>query len=186
MRLVSGGTFKMGTDSPTEGLDELPLVSKTVASFCIDEFEFPNKAGELPWVNVTWEAAKAQCETLGKRLCTEEEWEKACKGPGNARFPYGSQFDADKCNTADGREKDRELAASGRFAGCRSGYGIADLSGNVAEWTDSRYGDTLDRTQKGGSFARSEYAARCTARKNGVPDSRSPSVGFRCCSEVSR
>ncbi|WP_239470500.1 bifunctional serine/threonine-protein kinase/formylglycine-generating enzyme family protein [Archangium violaceum] len=186
MRLVSGGAFKMGTDKPTVGLDELPLASMQVASFCIDEFEFPNKAGESPRVNVTWEEAKVGCETLGKRLCTEPEWEKACKGPGNARFPYGSAFDAEKCNTADAQGKYRELTASGRFGGCRSGYGIADLSGNVAEWTDSRYGDTRDRTQKGGSFERPEYAARCAARKNGDPGSRSHSVGFRCCAGVSR
>ncbi|WP_306818922.1 protein kinase domain-containing protein [Archangium lipolyticum] len=186
MRLVSGGAFKMGTDTPTVGMDELPLASVQVASFCIDEFEYPNKAGEPPRVGVTWEEAKAECETLGKRLCTEPEWEKACKGPGNARFPYGSTFDVEKCNTAIAPGQYRELTGAGSFAGCRSGYGIADLSGNVAEWTDSRYGDTQDRTLKGGSFERPEYAARCAARKNGVPSARSHSVGFRCCAGVSR
>jgi formylglycine-generating enzyme required for sulfatase activity len=184
MRKVSGGAFKMGTDKPTPGLDELPLTMPQVPTFCIDEFEFPNQAGQLPLVNVSWNEATAQCEKLGKRLCSEQEWEKACKGPGNARFPYGSEFDAEKCNTADAQGKDRELAASGQFEACRSGYGVADLSGNAAEWTSSRYGNSLDMTQKGGSFERTEYAARCAGRKLGGPDSRSRSVGFRCCAGV--
>jgi formylglycine-generating enzyme required for sulfatase activity len=184
MRKVSGGAFKMGTDTPTPGLDELPLSVRQVPTFCIDEFEFPNQAGQLPLVNVSWNEAKDRCHDAGKRLCTEEEWEKACKGPGNARFPYGSAFDAEKCNTADTQGKDRELAASGHFAACRSGYGVADLSGNVAEWTDSHYGNSLDQTLKGGSFERSEYAAGCAGRKNGGPDSRAVSVGFRCCTGV--
>ncbi|HEX8436195.1 MAG TPA: SUMF1/EgtB/PvdO family nonheme iron enzyme [Archangium sp.] len=184
MRKVSAGQFRMGTDKPTPGLDELPLTLPQVPAFCIDEFEFPNQAGQLPLVNVSWHEARAHCDKLGKRLCSEQEWEKACKGPGNMRFPYGPEFDAQKCNTADAQEKDRELAASGQFAGCRSGYGVADLSGNVAEWTSSRYGNSLDQTQKGGSFDQPESAARCAGRKNGGPDDRSPAVGFRCCSEV--
>jgi len=100
------------------------------------------------------------------------------------RFPYGPEFDADKCNTADAQGTDRELATSGQFSTCRSGYGVADLSGNVAEWTSSPYGNSLARTLKGGSFERADYAARCAGRKIGEPESRSRSVGFRCCSGV--
>jgi serine/threonine protein kinase len=186
MQLVPGGAFSMGTpaDERTKGFDERPLSERRVPAFCIDEFEFPNVAGSLPRVNVSWTEAQEACEQAGKRLCAEEEWEKACKGPKHLRFPYGSSFDAATCNTEDAFGDDRPLAPSGKFPKCRSGYGVADLSGNVAEWTSTPYSNNADRTQKGGAFDKSDYAARCSARKSGAPTDRAPTVGFRCCSDV--
>ncbi|MFL5319514.1 MAG: formylglycine-generating enzyme family protein [Myxococcaceae bacterium] len=185
MRFVPASAFKMGTagDDPMRGFDERGLASVDVSGFCIDVYEYPNKRGGSPTVNVSWNDAKRLCEGKGKRLCSEAEWEKACKGPGNARFPYGNTFDPNACNTEDDTGEDRTLTAAGRFAKCRSGYGIADMSGNVAEWTSSAYATNADKTQKGGSFDRPDYAARCSARKNGSPAARSPEVGFRCCSD---
>ncbi|MBU8897687.1 protein kinase [Corallococcus sp. H22C18031201] len=190
MKWVSGGTFKMGTppDDKLAFVDERPLQNVQVASFCVDEYEYPNRAGEPPRVQVSWEEAKSLCESEGKRLCTEEEWEKACKGPGNARFPYrtdnGSTFNPDACNTEDRAKKDRALAPSGQFKQCRSGYGVADMSGNVAEWTATRHGANAGFTQKGGSFDGPDYAVRCSARKNGVPEEKSDMIGLRCCAGV--
>ncbi|WP_164018673.1 bifunctional serine/threonine-protein kinase/formylglycine-generating enzyme family protein [Pyxidicoccus trucidator] len=185
MRLVSGGAFKMGTgpDDDMTLVDERPLTSVQVPSFCVDEHEYPNQADAPPKVEVTWEEALALCKDAGKRLCSEPEWEKACKGPGNARFPYGNPYDADACNTETAAGDDRTLAASGQFTRCRSGYGVVDLSGNVAEWTSTRF-DAADFTQKGGAFNRPDYASRCSARKNGNPSDRLPAVGFRCCADV--
>jgi formylglycine-generating enzyme required for sulfatase activity len=51
----------------------------------------------------------------------------------------------------------------------------------VAEWTASPYAKNADMTQKGGAFDRPDYAARCSARRNGAPTSKSQQVGFRCC-----
>ncbi len=183
MKAVSAGVFKMGTpkDDPMMGFDEKIVTSVQVEAFCIDQFEFPNKRGVNPTVNVSWNDARRLCEGKGKRLCSEEEWEKACKGPGNARFPYGSAFDAEVCNTEDAAGEDRVPTFSGKFSRCRSGYGVADLSGNVAEWTSTPYAANSDRTQKGGAYDKPDYASRCAARKNGPPGSRSPEVGFRCC-----
>ncbi|MCY1015924.1 protein kinase domain-containing protein [Pyxidicoccus sp. MSG2] len=182
MRRVSGGAFKMGTpvDDSMKFLDELPLTSLQVPTFCIDEYEYPNQAGQAPKVEVSWEEARALCEGAGKRLCSEEEWEKACKGPGNARFPYGNPYDANICNTEDASGADRKLAVSGASKNCRSAYGVVDLAGNVAEWTATKF-DKVDFTQKGGAFNRPNYASRCSARKNGAPTERLNSVGFRCC-----
>ena len=166
------------------GFDEKALKSVDVPAYCIDIFEYPDRRGVLPTVNVTWNDAKRLCEAKSKRLCTEEEWEKACKGPGGLRFPYGNPFDANVCNTEDDSGEDRTLAPSGKFGRCRSAYGVADMSGNVAEWTSSPYAANADMTQKGGSFGRPDYAARCSARKNGSPTSHSQEVGFRCCASV--
>ncbi|WP_224365106.1 bifunctional serine/threonine-protein kinase/formylglycine-generating enzyme family protein [Hyalangium versicolor] len=187
MKQVSGGTFKRGAP-PNEKermADERLLESVQVSTFCIDEYEYPNKEGDLPLVNVTWEQARQACESKQKRLCSEEEWEKACKGPGNALFPYANEFNASACNTKDANEKDRALAVAGHFAGCRSGYQVADLSGNVAEWTASPFaGNNPNKTLKGGAFNRTDSAVRCSARTSGEPDKPEPTVGFRCCAGV--
>lgn len=179
MRLVPAGSFKMGTskDDPMMGFDEKTLSSVDVAAYCIDAFEYPNKRGSAPTTNVTWADARRMCESKGRRLCTEEEWEKACKGPGNARWPYGNVFDANMCNTEDEAGEDRTAQPSGRFARCRSGYGVADLSGNVAEWT-------ADKVQKGGSAEKPDFAVRCSARKSAAATARSAEVGFRCCADA--
>ncbi|MEW6434148.1 MAG: SUMF1/EgtB/PvdO family nonheme iron enzyme, partial [Myxococcota bacterium] len=178
MRAVGAGTFKMGTapGDPMMGFDEKTLFSVSLEAYCIDTYEYPNKKGVSPTTNIGFADAKRLCEAQGKRLCSEAEWERACKGPGGAKWPYGSTFDADTCNTEDDVGDARSLAPSGRFPRCRSGYGVADLSGNVAEWTS-------DKIIKGGSFASSDYAVRCSARKNGASFSRSSEVGFRCCAD---
>ena len=51
--------------------------------FYIDTYEYPNQRGALPTVDVTWGEAESLCAAQGKRLCTEQEWQKACTGPQN-------------------------------------------------------------------------------------------------------
>ncbi|MFT3842074.1 MAG: bifunctional serine/threonine-protein kinase/formylglycine-generating enzyme family protein [Myxococcaceae bacterium] len=176
MRSIAAGTFKMGTakDDPMMGFDEKALSTVDVKAYCIDTFEYPNRAGVAPVVNVAFADAKRMCESKSKRLCTEDEWEKACKGQNNARWPYGNAFDANACNTEDEAGDDRNLAGAGRFSKCRSGYGVADMSGNASEWT-------ADKVIKGGSFGRADFAVRCSARQNG--GARSSETGFRCCAD---
>jgi formylglycine-generating enzyme required for sulfatase activity len=187
MRLVSGGTFKIGAppEEGDRGFDERQLENIPVPSFCIDEYEHPNQQGVNPTVNVNWLEAKQACENASKRLCTEEEWEKACKGAGSPRFPYGNDFDANLCNTDDAANNDRSVAASGSFPRCRSSYGVVDQSGNVAEWTATPAASSVQAMiQKGGNFTREAPAVRCSARKAEVPTERAPGVGFRCCAGV--
>lgn len=186
MRYVPAGPFRMGTakEDPMMGFDERSLYTVDLGAFCIDQYEFPNRKGTTPSVNISWADAKRLCEGKGKRLCSEEEWEKACKGPANARFPYGEVFDADSCNTQSDTGDDRSLDRIGAFGRCRSGYGVWDLAGNVAEWTATSYAGGGDKAQKGGSFDRPDFASRCAARKNGVPGARAADVGFRCCQDL--
>jgi eukaryotic-like serine/threonine-protein kinase len=186
MRLVAAGSFRMGSgkDDSMSGFDEKPLTPTDVKSYCIDYFEFPNRGGGMPLANVNFAQAEASCKARTKRLCTEEEWERACKGPNSARFPYGAAFEADVCNTQDANGEARNVAASGAFAKCRSYYFVADMSGNVAEWTSSKFsGESADRTIKGGAADRPDYDTRCAARKIGHPGMRSDKLGFRCCAD---
>ncbi|GMT96888.1 hypothetical protein KH5H1_10070 [Corallococcus caeni] len=190
MKLVSGGSFKKGA-SPEDlqasgSTDEMRMDSVMVDSFCVDEFEFPNQSGRKPRVNMTWLDAKSSCEGIGKRLCSEDEWEKACKGPGNARFSSGDEQAQTACNTGTTDGTTRALASSGAHQACRSGYGAVDLSGNAAEWTASNYPDTEDRLIKGGAFNTPGDTARCAARRRGAVSLKAPDVGFRCCQNVLR
>ncbi|MGB2723814.1 MAG: formylglycine-generating enzyme family protein, partial [Nitrospira sp.] len=44
---------------------------------------------QWPALYVTWKEADSLCRSLGKRLPTEAEWEKAARGPDGNRFPWG-------------------------------------------------------------------------------------------------
>ncbi len=178
MAMIRAGAFKMGTpaDDPMKSFDERGLTRIEVPATCVDIFEYPNKRGATPQVAVSFADAQKACQSAGKRLCSEQEWEKACKGPANDKWPYGSAFNYDACNTEDEAGDSRALAAAGKFAKCRSPYGVFDMAGNVSEWT-------ADRTIKGGSYASADYAVRCSARKNGGSVSKSSEVGFRCCAD---
>jgi hypothetical protein len=58
-------------------------------NFCIDRYEFPNVAGELPAVMLSYNDGVALCSRQGKRLCTEDEWTFACEGEEAWPYPYG-------------------------------------------------------------------------------------------------
>ena len=121
---------------------------------CIDVFEFPNKACELPFVWVAPVQAKVLCELQGKRLCAQEEWTLACNGDPDggkpSKFAYGDEMDLDVCNTdkpgatwSPGCDPDSASTAwktcstnsepTGAYPRCRSRFGVFDQHGNVAE-----------------------------------------------------
>lgn len=125
------------------------------AKACIDVFEFPNRPCELPFVWAGPTQARQVCKSLGKRLCTQDEWMEACRadpdgGPSSA-YAYGSKLDLSACNTnrpARDYHSDRcdpttvkttwktcgtHSAPAGAFPRCRSRLGVFDLHGNVAE-----------------------------------------------------
>ncbi len=186
-KLIAAGSFRMGSskDDPMMGFDEKALAVTETADYCIDLYEWPNQRGATPKSNVSYNQAEQLCRGKGKRLCTEEEWERACKGTGgSSRYPYGAAFDPDACNTRDADDADRMLAESGRFSRCRSGWGVSDLSGNLSEWTGTRFGpDVTERAVKGGAFNRPDYDTRCATRKPTSPDTREAALGFRCCAD---
>lgn len=185
MTLVDAGAFMIGAprNDPERNFGDQDHRSVQVEAFCIDYYEHPNGRGRMPTVDVTWAAADARCRRRGKRLCTEEEWEKACKGKAGLRYPYGNAWDAARCNTEDAEGQDREPVGSGTFRTCRSAFNVFDLGGNVGEWTATPSGNGY--VVKGGASDRPGYDSRCAARKTQSPSERSPGLGFRCCREPS-
>ena len=124
------------------------------ARYCIDLFEFPNKACELPFVFITPAQAVRVCHAEGKRLCTQDEWNLSCRGDpaGGADrvYAYGDEMDLAVCNTNKSRAMSgatcdvssneklwttcgTNTEPSGAFPRCRSRFGVFDQHGNVAE-----------------------------------------------------
>ena len=181
---IRSGAFKMGSalNDPMHNFGELPLVWKRTGAFCMDYYEYPNWRGAKPKTRVTWNQAKALCENKKKRLCTEVEWERACKGWKSYRYPYGNKFNPNACNTENAAGNDRKVARCGAFRNCRSKYSVYDLSGNVAEWTATKLGSSY--VVKGGYSRRPDWAVRCANRVGKGPGRASSYVGFRCCADI--
>ena len=153
--------------------------------YCVDIYEFPNQRGKLPTTNISWSRAKKACERVNKRMCSEAEWERACKGPSGTRFPYGNNFDKSYCNVSDGASESRTVGPTGVYGRCRSGFGVVDLAGNVAEWTASSWGKGVpDKVVKGGAADQAHYMSRCAARANESSGGRQSNIGFRCCADL--
>ncbi len=117
------------------------------------QFFTPDKA-RYPVVYITWNDADAYCKSQGKRLPTEEEWEKAARGTDGRKYPWGDKWDATKTNTYEAGL--HNPAAVGQFDDI-SPYGVHDMLGNVQEWTGSwykAYKGTLRKDQWFGERAR--------------------------------
>ena len=180
--ILTGRTFAQGSDAGMVRVGDVD----------IDRYEYPNRIGAYPEVNVTWYEAQARCTSAGKRLCTEREWEHACRGSENHTYPYGNTFDPDKCNTGyrkdDVWRHDRGIARIGDWGECVSGYGAYDMSGNVWEWVDGWYSSNQGwRVVRGGSWFQSVNLAGCDARYGQylTPEYRLDLIGFRCCRDAS-
>ncbi len=172
--------------------------------FCMDRFEYPNRKGAYPVIFINFNESKAMCEEQGKRLCTEEEWTFACEGEEATPYPYGYERAPDKCpidrkwrafnekplSKRDTFEAMMELdrlwqgEASGASPGCRSPFGVYDMSGNVDEWTHSvREYEKNQSILKGGYWG--PVRTRCRpATRSHDENHIFYQQGFRCCSDA--
>ena len=89
---IPNGPLVAGTPEgslPRISDEEMPGEQVILRAYYIDVFPYPNEEGAIPLTNVSQEAALAMCAARSKRLCSELEWERACKGPDNLRYEYG-------------------------------------------------------------------------------------------------
>ncbi len=121
-------------------------------------------------------------------LPTEAQWEKAARGPEGRIYPWG---DAPSPERASYRRT--TTAPVGAFRCPECPWGLADMAGNVWEWTRSPYQpypyDPTDHAvtvdddalwvMRGGSFQDTEQMVRGANRGGADPGARRAFIGFR-------
>ncbi|MCH8039118.1 MAG: SUMF1/EgtB/PvdO family nonheme iron enzyme [Nitrospinae bacterium] len=142
-----------------------------------------NQSGH-PVVGVSYFEAEAFANWAGKRLPTEQEWEKAARGTDGRTYPWGDTFGKNKCNCYDSGIGGTTPVT--RYADGKSPFGCHDMAGNVFDWCASWYDNSKDsRVLRGGSWVDGPDDLRCAARRLRFhPRNSDQVVGFRCAQDA--
>ncbi len=152
-------------------------------AFCIDRYEYPNKAGGLPKGGFSWAEAEALARKLGRRLPTANEWRVACGGAELWDYGYGSEYRPGSLRVE--LAPDAGPARSGETPDARSPFGVFDLNGNLSEWLADRIVDQPGkRWVAGGCWVSNAADARASSRMAYDPEAKSGTHGFRCAARL--
>lgn len=165
---------------PTEPLAEV----RTAKAFLIDRFEASAAKGGQVATNVTYDDAAAACLAQGKRLCTADEWERACKGPEDFAYGYGDTFDPAKCGSdvAKGGSTGFSQQLAGSLSDCTNKFGVFDMAGGSREWTGSVHSDGANfMVVKGGKGGSPERGSRCAYTDSKRTNLTDRTMSYRCC-----
>ncbi|MFH1728581.1 MAG: SUMF1/EgtB/PvdO family nonheme iron enzyme [Pseudomonadota bacterium] len=154
----------------------MSFVNYKEKKFCIDKLEFPNLIDQYPTFNVSFNEAINLCETLGKRICSKDEWIGACSGSSGKAYCVDKPSVQPVCNLK-GSGSDDVIRRSGSMKKCSNNIGLLDLNGNLAEWVSDDekailLGGSFNDTKKSLSFAKAEEF---------YPSYKDLNTGFRCC-----
>jgi formylglycine-generating enzyme required for sulfatase activity len=140
---------------------------------------------------VNFDGAQQYCTWVGGRLCTEDEWQAACKGTDERAFPYGAEFDAAACNVNPGSAAVAggtfDSAPVGAKTTCQGGLpGLFDMAGNVSEWLNDCKGSYCKF--RGAAYLTNdpvEHFSGCGGVCSGNQKTlMSNTVGIRCCRDA--
>ena len=165
---IPAGEFWMGVDEgllanvhrhtlPTFWITKTPITNAQYALFVQDTGHTPPehwKKGRIPVgkekhpvVFVSWHDAIAFSAWVTKQiglsvsLPSEAEWEKAARGTDKRNYPWGNEFDGDKCHVSTSLFTPlTDTAPVDAYPDGASPYGVLDMAGNVYEWTRSKWG----------------------------------------------
>ncbi len=207
---------------PAYYIDKFEVTNRQYKEFCdetnrphpvkgIEEYFLNNP--DLPVIGVTFDDALAYARWAGKRLPTEAEWEKAASWDPETKkkrqWPWGDKPEQASANI--NRDMNKippgglpPFARVGAYAGDLSPFGVQDMAGNVAEWTDSNYqayqgnsaadkdfGNPEKRVVRGGSLFSNNDQARTSYRQPHDWEARRNNnevwlVGFRCVVDLNQ
>lgn len=148
------------------------------------------KGPERPRETVNWYDGRAFCNWLGHilgatiTLPTLRQRQRAIMGDDDRGFPWGSDFDPARCNTAESGT--RMTTVVNQYPNGVSQYDIYDLVGNTWEWClDTVEQPTSDSGEQyhvvihGGAFLSKSNRAHVTHHMSVPPLSQYGSIGFR-------
>jgi formylglycine-generating enzyme required for sulfatase activity len=156
----------------------------------------PQGEADLPAVAVSWRDAQAFCQKLSQkegaryRLPSEAEWEYACRAGGDG----ATDIDSTAWHAGTSDETAHPVARKQPNA-----WGLHDMLGNVAEWTQDVYAPYprveretdptgpakgTTRVVRGGAFRSFPPAVRCAARASASEPYQLAHVGFRVVQEI--
>jgi hypothetical protein len=168
------------SDKESPCLPGMEMVKFGGSEFCIDRYEWPNQKGVIPKSYISLYQAMDSCYSVGKRLCTSEEWMLACSGPHSWSYPYGQVYERYACAT-----HDKKVSISGSRPECRSFFGVYDMSGSLLEWTSTRAAANRQFYYVMGGFWESGPQSGCFEKRYSYfPENQHNPVGFRCCSDL--
>ncbi|MFV1994923.1 MAG: formylglycine-generating enzyme family protein, partial [Verrucomicrobiales bacterium] len=150
---------------------------------------------------VDWWDAFAYAKWKGRRLPTEEEWEKAARGRVGNIYPWGDEFVPTHLNSSEDYAEDPMEDSAGTSDGYAfwspvdahpldiSEYSVLGLAGNVSEWTASwsshpEYPDRQVPVKRGGSFATRSGYELALRRPANSPEEKAMTLGFRTASST--
>lgn len=159
--------------------------------FCIDRFEHSDDATtRLPLNQQSFAKANKVCKAMGKRLCSESEWNFACEGEQMSPYPYGRERKP-VCNQdrEDLYEKNpkrrilRDLRWPNQANDCVSPFGVYNMVGNLDEPTlreGRQHAHPFRNALKGGWWmaGRNRCRPATTAHDEYYKDIQ---IGVRCC-----
>jgi formylglycine-generating enzyme len=158
----------------------------------------------IPQSTISGDQAAAACQAAGKRLCSNSEWLRACRGPDMLTYPYGNTRLPGVCN--DSRtshpvadyfgtpgpwtpeqlqhpcinQQWNTVDRAGANAQCLSAEGAYDMMGNLHEWTSDPAG-----TYRGGYYLDTQINGNGCLYLNTAhaTDYFDFGTGFRCCAD---
>lgn len=203
----------MGPGSHRTGCDGQPCAATRAENensniiFDSQNYRVNPVVANLPVTTVTWYGARSYCQTIGRRLPTEAEWERAARGPQNFLYPWGNIFDENSAKTSRPRVDPAQAGPVqvGSYTQGVSVYGMLDMAGNVAEWVHDWYSPTyytqqaqsptaiinpqgplagVEKVVRGGSWDAVPFFARSVHRQSREPQDQTLWIGFRCAADV--
>lgn len=160
---IPGGAYPAGSTPGDDGRDPLSeplLVNMDLTPFSIDALPYPGEPGAAAKTASSVAEAAEACRERSGRLCSEWEWERACRGPELEVYSSGETWDL-SC------EKDPGV--------CASGYGVRGM-GVTRELTAGNVRGNVALPQDW----KSETGSHRCARRGGASEAAGAAT-FRCC-----
>jgi hypothetical protein len=170
-RQIPAGALRAGSTPGDAGrVPELEPKNQELelGPFGIDRLPYPNDPSQPPLLGKTRDEARRLCAERSARLCTEVEWERACKGPRQDEFPSGVIWDP---------------SCIADVQSCATGFDVLGLGTVAAEWVANDVTNDEKRRALVRGAAKGAPATdhRCAARHPTEASTQSQDIGFRCC-----